>query len=57
MKKVSTHEKVFIIGIFSLLGGASAVISETTVLGSAAIGLLFGALGAAAIGLLHRIRS
>lgn len=57
MKKVATNEKVFIIIVFSLLGGASAVISATTVLGAAAIGLLFGALGAAAIGLLHRIRS
>ena len=57
MKKVSTDEKVFIISILSLLGGASAVISATTVLGAAAIGLLFGALGAATIGLLHRIRS
>ena len=57
MKKVSTDEKVFIICIFSLLGGASAAISATTVLGAGAIGLVFGALGAATIGLLHRIRS
>lgn len=57
MKKVSTDEKVFIISIFSLLGGVSAVMSATTVLGAGAIGLVFGALGAATIGLLHRIRS
>lgn len=57
MKKVSIGEKAFIIGICSLIGGISCVLSATTLLGAFLIGLGFGVLGAVIIGLLHRSRS
>lgn len=57
MKKVSTEEKIFIISIFSLIGGVSAAISATTVLEAGLVGLVFGVLGGATIGILHKVRS
>lgn len=57
MKKVSTAEKAFIIGIMSMIGGCAAVLAGAGLTGAFCIGLGFGVLGAAIIGLLHRIRS
>lgn len=57
MKKVSTDEKIFIISILSLIGGAIAAVAANTVLEAGIIGLMTGLVGAATIGLLHRSRS
>lgn len=57
MKKVSTDEKIFIISILSLLGGAGAAMAAKNVVEAGLIGLVTGILGAAVIGILHRSRS
>lgn len=57
MKKVTTTEKVFIIGTMSLIGGCTAELADAGLRGAFCIGAVFGILGTAIIGLLHRIRS
>lgn len=57
MKKVSTIEKVFIIGMVSLIGGLGAYLGQMTTPQAAVNGIIFGVLGAGIIGLLHRARS
>lgn len=57
MKKVSTIEKAFIIGIMSMISGCAAVLANAGLTGAFGIGLGFGVLGAAIIGLLHKSRS
>ncbi len=57
MKKVSTVEKVFIIGLVSLIGGISAYLGQMTTPQAILNGIGFGILGAIIIGLLHKVRS
>lgn len=57
MKKVTAAEKVFIIGMMSLIGGCTAQLSDAGLEGAFYIGVAFGILGTAIIGLLHRIRN
>ena len=57
MKKVSTAEKAFIIGVTSLAGGFSAYLGQMTTPQAILNGIGFGILGAAIIGLLHKVRS
>lgn len=57
MKRVSTIEKAFIIGIMSMIGGCAAVLAGAGLTGAFCIGLVFGVLGAAIIGLLHKSRN
>lgn len=56
MKKVSTGEKLLIIGVCSLLAGFCSVISTTNILVAGAIGVAFGFLGGSMIGMLGWIR-
>lgn len=57
MKKVSTAEKAFIIGMVSLIGGLSAYLGQMTTPQAVVNGLFFGLVGAFIIGLLHKARS
>lgn len=57
MKKVSTIEKAFIIGMTSLIGGFGAYLGQMTTPQAVVNGIAFGILGAAIIGLLHKVRS
>ncbi|MEI9553687.1 hypothetical protein [Enterobacter hormaechei] len=57
MKKVSTAEKAFIIGMVSLIGGLGAYLGQMTTPQAVVNGLFFGLVGAFIIGLLHKARS
>ncbi|QEG12277.1 hypothetical protein OMEGA_215 [Klebsiella phage vB_KaeM_KaOmega] len=57
MKKVSTAEKAFIIGVVSLIGGLGAYLGQMTTPQAAVNGLFFGLVGAFIIGVLHKVRS
>lgn len=57
MKKVSTAEKAFIIGMTSLIGGFVAYLGQMTTPQAVVNGIAFGILGAFIIGLLHKVRS
>lgn len=57
MKKVSTGEKIFLIGVTSFAGGINAYVGNMTTIEAAVInGILFGSLGGFLIGLLHKVR-